>query len=297
MCILLLSSLSCRNIKTNRPGLAFNRRSAIADLINICLIGIMRNNRLRTILEDNYRLFCVPSFIENDPVQIPHRFTRKEDIEISAFLTSTIAWGNRKSIIASASKMMTLMDDSPYEFVMKAGVKEMEQIRSFAHRTFQGIDFTFFIRSLHHIYSRGGGLEKVFTDGYRRDRSVRGALMHFREVFFETEHPLRTLKHVSDVGRNSAGKRLNLFLMWMVRRDKGGVHFGLWRTIPPSALHIPLDVHCGNVARSLGLLTRTQNDWKAVEELTAALREFDPEDPVKYDFALFCMGVNRIIKC
>ncbi len=256
----------------------------------------MQSATLQKLLDGQYRCFNTPSFIENDPIQIPHRFTRKEDIEIAAFLSSTIAWGNRKSIIASASKMMTLMNDHPYEFILGAGTDELRRVETFAHRTFQGIDFSYFIRSLKNIYTRRGGLEEVFTTGYRQNRSVRDALIHFRNIFFEIEHPLRTLKHVSDVSRGSAGKRLNLFLMWMVRPDEQKVHFGLWRGISPSALYIPLDVHCGNVARQLGLLTRTQNDWKAVEELTANLRAFDPDDPVKYDFALFCMGVNRVLK-
>ncbi|HEY1406075.1 MAG TPA: TIGR02757 family protein, partial [Spirochaetota bacterium] len=171
---------------------------------------------------------------------------------------------------------------------------DLLEFKNFAHRTFQGIDLMFFIRSLKNIYMNHGGLENIFTEGYLPEKSVYQSLIHVRNIFFEIEHPLRTMKHISDVSKGSAGKRLNLFLMWMVRHDTQKVHFGLWKSIPSSALYIPLDLHCGNVARKLGLLTRKQNDWKAVEELTGNLRAFDPEDPVKYDFALFCMGVHHV---
>jgi uncharacterized protein (TIGR02757 family) len=252
------------------------------------------DKKIKILLDEQYRCFSTPSFIESDPIQVPHRFKKKEDREIAAFLSSTIAWGNRKSIIASASKMMSLMNDDPYAFVMSAGKRDLKRLEGFAHRTFQDVDFMFFIRSLRNIYLRHGGLETVFTEGYSRTRSIRDALIHFRNIFFEIEHPLRTMKHVSDVARGSAGKRLNLFLMWMVRHDTQKVHFGLWKKIPASALYIPLDLHCGNVARRLGILSRKQNDWKAVEELTANLRAFDPVDPIRYDFALFCMGVYHV---
>jgi len=254
----------------------------------------MSSHRIKALLDEQCSCFNTPAFVESDPIQIPHLYKKKEDIEIAAFLSSTIAWGNRRSIIASASRMMSLMNDDPHAFVMNAGSRDLAKLKGFAHRTFQDVDFVFFIRSLRNIYLNHGGLEAVFTEGYSRTRSIRDALIHFRNVFFEIEHPLRTMKHVSDVGRGSAGKRLNLFLMWMVRHDKQKVHFGLWKKIPASALYIPLDLHCGNVARSLGILTRKQNDWKAVEELTSNLRAFDPDDPVKYDFALFCMGVHHI---
>jgi uncharacterized protein (TIGR02757 family) len=251
-------------------------------------------SNIKTILDEQYGCFNTPSFIESDPIQIPHRFKKREDIEISALLTSTIAWGNRKSIIASASRMMSLMENDPFAFVINSHENDLKKIKGFAHRTFQSIDLIFFIKSLKNIYQNHGGLESVFSTGYKTNRSVRDSLIHFREVFFEIEHPLRTMKHISDVSRGSAGKRLNLFLMWMIRKDVQKVHFGLWKKIPPSALYIPLDVHCENIARRLGLLTRKQNDWKAVEELTAKLRSFDPNDPIKYDFALFCMGVHHV---
>ena len=244
----------------------------------------------RAFLEEKYTFFNRPSFIESDPIQIPHRFSRREDIEISAFLTSQIAWGRRKMIISNADRMMSLMDNSPYEFIMKAEAKDLKKTEGFVHRTFNGGDLLSSINCLRNIYNNHGGLKKVFETAYTSGGSVYTTLAGFRNVFLSTGHSVHYRKHVSDVTRKSAAKRLNLFLMWMCRKDDRGVHFGLW-DIPSSALMIPLDVHCARTARRLGLLVRKQNDWRAVEELTAALRKFDPEDPVKYDFALFGSGV------
>ncbi len=237
-------------------------------------------------------------FIDSDPIQIPHRFVRKEDIEIAGFLTATISWGQRKSIINNANKLMDLMDNSPYDFLMYTSSKsssgeypEWEDIRKFVHRTFNGNDCLFFLKSLQNIYTLHGGLEAVFTKGYRTSGTAFGALQHFRETFLSIPHENRVRKHISDVTANSSAKRLNMFLRWMVRNDEQEVDFGLWENIPASALMLPLDVHTGDVARAYGLLNRKQNDWKAVEEITAILRSFDSSDPIKYDFALFGIGV------
>ncbi|MFV9551302.1 TIGR02757 family protein [Algibacter sp. PT7-4] len=231
-----------------------------------------------------------PKFIESDPIQIPHKFSKKEDIEISGFLTSTIAWGNRKSIINNAYKLMQLLDESPYDFVLNHKKTDLEKLESFVHRTFNGNDCIQFIKSLQHIYKNHGGLEAVFLKHIEAN-SLQNSISKFKSTFFEIEHLQRTQKHVSDPLKNSAAKRINMFLRWMVRNDNAEVDFGIWKSISPSYLSCPLDVHSGNVARKLGLLTRKQNDGKALTELDNALRKLDPTDPVKYDFALFGLGV------
>ena len=249
---------------------------------------MMRNFELKYFLEEKYRQYNTPDFILSDPIQIPHRYSQKEDIEISAFLTASIAWGNRKMIIRNAENIMRIMGNRPYDFLMENDDTDFEEIPHFVHRTFNRTDLIFFFKSLKNIYQNHGGLENVFSK-YPTD--VKKTLSHFREVFFSIPHPDRTSKHISNTAKNSSAKRLNMFLMWMVRNDKRGVHFGIWNKIPTSALKIPLDVHVGNTARSLGLLTRKQNDWASVEELTNNLKEFDKNDPVKFDFALFGLGV------
>jgi uncharacterized protein (TIGR02757 family) len=218
-------------------------------------------------------------------------FSRKNNIEISGFLAATISWGQRTSIIKNAKRLMSLMDNNPYDFIMNANEKDYKCFDGFCHRTFNSDDTVCFLKALANIYQKHGGLEKFFTKEFIRSKDIRQCLTLFRNVFFELPHPDRTRKHLADISRGASAKRLNMFLRWMVRRDNKGVDFGLWRQIEPSALYIPLDLHTGNVARSLGLLYRKPNDWKAVEELTACLRNFDADDPVKYDFALFGMGV------
>ena len=245
---------------------------------------------IKALLDDAVIRYNQPDFIGNDPVQIPHRFTRKEDIEIAGFLAASISWGQRKTILKNASYLMDLMDNSPCDYVLEG--KNFEQFNRFVHRTFSGTDCMFFLRSLQNIYQNHGGLEQVFTRGFRQEKTIFGALKNFRQVFLEVPHESRARKHLSDVTTNSAAKRLNMFLRWMVRCDDREVDFGLWKGIPASALMLPLDVHTGDVSRALGLLHRKQNDWKAVEEITGILRTFDPADPIKYDFALFGMGVN-----
>lgn len=229
-------------------------------------------------------------FITNDPIQIPHRFVRKEDIEIAGFLVSSIAWGNRKSIIKNGFRLLEWMENAPFQFLMET--EDFAVFNSFVHRTFNGADCIFFLKSLQNIYKNYGGLESVFTNGFQESGTVFGAINYFRSIFLEFPHEKRSEKHVSNVLSNSAAKRINMFLRWMVRKDENWVDFGLWQNIPMAALMLPLDVHTGNISRDFGLLKRKQNDWKAVEEITEILRKFDPLDPVKYDYALFGLGVN-----
>jgi uncharacterized protein (TIGR02757 family) len=244
----------------------------------------------KQLLDRKAKQYNCREFIDTDPIQIPHRFSRKEDIEIAGLLTATIAWGQRKSIINNADRLMRLMDNAPYDFVCNAQESELVGLEHFVHRTFNGKDCRFFIESLRNIYHNHNGLEAVFTKGYQAEGSVFAALHYFREVFLAVPHEQRVQKHLSDVTANSSAKRLNMFLRWMVRQDTTGVDFGLWKEIPMSALMLPLDVHTGDVARAYGLLSRKQNDWKAVEEITAILRQFDTHDPIRYDFALFGIG-------
>ncbi len=246
---------------------------------------------LKELLERKYNQYNNISFIETDPVSIPHKFSRKEDIEISGFLVSVISWGNRIAILKSANLMMDLMDSEPYNFIMGASEKEFKRFENFVYRTFNSDDMLFFIYSMRNVYKNRGGLEKIFEDSFNKSGNVRDAISSVRFVLLETEHLKRTEKHIANPVKGSAAKRINMFLRWMVRKDNNGVDFGLWKKIPVSSLMCPLDVHSGNVARKLGLLKRKQTDWKAVEELTDNLRKFDSEDPVKYDFALFGMGV------
>lgn len=250
----------------------------------------MNAEELRSFLDEKVIQYNNPDFIESDPVQIPHLFSQKEDIEIAGFLAATIAWGNRKMIISNAKKMITFMGNSPYDFVMNHKEHHLEDLESFVHRTFNGIDFTTFIKALRNIYQNHGGLEAVFAK-HQQEAGMQNAIHEFKKVFFEIEHQSRTHKHVSDPLAGSAAKRINMYLRWMVRNDNAGVDLGIWKTISTATLSCPLDVHSGNVARKLGILTRKQNDGKALAELDAQLRLMDKNDPVKYDFALFGLGV------
>ncbi|GAA4885488.1 TIGR02757 family protein [Flaviramulus aquimarinus] len=245
---------------------------------------------LKDFLDRKVEQYNNPKFIESDPIQIPHLFTKKEDIEISAFLTATIAWGNRKSIINNANKLMHLLDNAPFDFVINHQKNDLEKLQPFVHRTFNGHDCIQFIKSLQYIYKNYNGLESVFTKHAEKD-SLQKSISKFKTAFFEIKHLPRTQKHVSDPLKNSAAKRINMFLRWMIRNDKTGVDFGIWESLSPSQLSCPLDVHSGNVARKLNLLKRKQNDGKALFELDTSLRKLDKNDPVKYDFALFGLGV------
>ena len=254
----------------------------------------MNFEELKDYLDFKAGQYNNPNFIESDPIQIPHRYKIKEDIEISGFLTSTIAWGNRKMIINSATKMMDAMGNNPYDFVMNATNNQIDAIDNIVHRTFNSEDFRYFIKSLRNIYDNHGGLENVFSANNSID--LQNRISEFKKIFFELDHPLRTTKHISDPLKGSSSKRINMFLRWVSRKDTNGVDFGIWNSVSPSELSCPLDVHSGNVARALGILNRKQNDQKALIELDEALRKFDPTDPVKYDFALFGLGVFEGIK-
>jgi uncharacterized protein (TIGR02757 family) len=250
----------------------------------------MLSAELKELLDFKHEQYNIPAFIENDPISIPHMFSVKEDIEIAGFLTATIAWGQRTTIIKNAKEMFERMDWAPYDFIKNHSIGDLRAFATFKHRTFNSADCNFFIESLRNIYLNYNGLENIFTTP-GRDINLYKNLSVFREVFFSLPYESRTLKHVSNVEQGSAGKRLNMFLRWMVRNDKKGVDFGIWKTISPANLYLPLDVHTANASRKLGLLTRKNNDWKAVFEVTRNLRLLDPNDPIKYDFALF--GLSR----
>ncbi len=250
----------------------------------------MNKSELKSFLDEKVNIYNHPNFIDTDPIQIPHLFALKEDIEIAGFLVAIIAWGNRKSIITNGHRLVGIMGNSPIDFVMNFTEKNSESLSPFVHRTFNNEDLFYFLKALQNIYKNHGGLEKVFVNYSEKD-SMQAAIHHFKKTFFELPHLSRTQKHISDPFKNSAAKRINMFLRWMVRNDNAGVDFGIWKNISPSKLSCPLDVHSGNVARKLNLLKRKQNDGKALAELDISLRKLDPKDPVKYDFALFGLGV------
>ena len=250
----------------------------------------MKKDEIKAFLEEKVQQYESFDFIEVDPILIPHQFSQKEDIEISGFLAATIAWGNRKSIINNAQKMMALMDQAPYDFIINHKEDDLERFEGFVHRTFNADDLRYFVKALRYIYQEHQGLEQLFTR-YATAQSLQRAIHQFKQVFFSLPHQQRTQKHVSDPLKGSAAKRLNMYLRWMVRSNKNGVDFGLWKSLHPRQLSCPLDVHSGNVARKLQLLQRKQNDWKALAELDTALRQMDAEDPVKFDYALFGLGV------
>ncbi len=250
----------------------------------------MTNEALKSFLDNKAAFYNEKWFVLDDPISIPHQFTRKEDIEIIAFLTATLAWGQRKMILKKCAELVRLMDNSPYEFIMHVDDAQLMRFNKFVYRTFNGTDALYFLCALKEVYTHSGGLESIFTDGYKKYGHIKGTLQYFRDVFMSFQPMPRTSKHVANTAKGASAKRLNMFLRWMVRAD-GIVDFGLWKDIPQSALMIPLDVHVGNVARELGILHRKQNDWQSVEELTKQLRLFRPSDPAYYDFALFGLGV------
>ena len=229
-----------------------------------------------------------PAFIAPDPISIPHRFQRREDIEIAAFFAATLAWGRRPTILAKCGELLTRMDDAPHQFITQHQDHDLRRLEGFCHRTFCDTDLLYFVHWLRHWYAEHSSLEDAFLLG----ATPRERLENFQRQFFSLpDAPARTAKHVATPARKSACKRLNMLLRWLVRRDDRGVDFGLWTRLAPADLIIPIDVHVERVARGLGLLTRPAVDWQAAEELTAALRRFDPLDPVRYDFALFGLGV------
>jgi uncharacterized protein (TIGR02757 family) len=254
----------------------------------------VESSEVYEILEEYHDYFNRRGFIEGDPISVPYQYEKQEDREIAGFISASLAWGQRPVIIRNANLLLESMPDGPHEFLMTAYDFQVESFDEFKHRTFNGTDCIFFLKSLQNIYRNHGGLMGVFYEGFELYGNIPDTIRHFRNIFFSIPFPGRTLKHVPDLDKGAAGKRLNMFLRWMVRQDDRGVDFGYWDKIPPSALYIPLDLHSGRVARELGLLKRKQNDWRAVNELTQKLREFDRRDPVKYDFALF--GLSAIGK-
>ncbi len=246
---------------------------------------------IQSLLDEKFNLYNRFEFIETDPISIPHQFNLKNDIEIAGFLTALISWGNRKAILKSASYLMRLMENSPFDFITNASTIEFKRLERFVYRTFNGDDLLFLLYALRDIYLNRGGMETITTESFSKNGTIIQVITALRNDLLKTEHLPRSEKHLANPERGSAAKRINMFLRWMVRHDSRGIDFGIWKEIPASALMCPLDVHSGNVARKLGLLTRKQNDWKAVEELTGNLRMYDRNDPVKYDFALFGMGV------
>lgn len=248
-----------------------------------------KTKSLKDFLDAKVDHYNQPSFISNDPVSIPHLFSKKQDIEIAGFFAATFAWGNRATIIRKSTGLMQLMRMRPYEFCLAPDDATLEQMSHFRHRTFNGTDLLYFIDLLHHHFSRNESLETAFT---MHGDTVEEMLTGFHHYFLSLEHvPPRTSKHVATPERNSSCKRLNMFLRWMVRNDEKGVDFGIWKNISPSQLICPLDLHVARVARRLKILNRKQTDWQAALELTSFLQTLDRDDPAKYDFALFGLGV------
>lgn len=248
---------------------------------------------IKALLDQKHDQFNNPAFIASDPVSIPHQFHKNEDIEISGFLTAIIAWGNRAAILKSADQLMSRLGGEPFHFIMHASEDEIADLKSFYYRTFQGEDAVSFVYGLRHIYQNFGGLHTLFSTEWNKGNGIEGGLRQLRKCFFTREAPARSYKHLASIEKGASCKRLNMYLRWMIRQDKRGVDFGIWSDIPASALYLPLDVHTGNVARKLNLLQRKANDWKAVEEVTQNLRKMDSSDPIKYDFALFGMGIEK----
>ncbi|NSW45053.1 MAG: TIGR02757 family protein [Bacteroidales bacterium] len=251
------------------------------------------NSKLKILLDVYFERYNQPDFITDDPIQVPHSFSKKEDIEIAAFFTCIMAWGKRKQIINNAYKLMAIMNNSPFDYIMSFNNEMLQQLSNFKHRTINGNDIVNLVLALKHIYKNQGGLESFFTQEFKKNNNLFDSLTLLYDFVLNYTQDRHTTKHISNVKNNSAAKKLNLFLRWMVRKDANGVDFGLWQNIPISSLYIPLDVHVSEMARHLGLLTRMQNDWKAVVELTQNLRQFDQNDPIKYDYALFGMGLER----
>ncbi|MCR9288370.1 MAG: TIGR02757 family protein [Bacteroidetes bacterium] len=248
---------------------------------------------LKEFLDEQVERFNQPDFIKDDPIQIPHQFSKKQDIEITAFWVSMLAWGQRKTIINKSLELIELMDGAPYDFMKNHQESDRKRFLDFKHRTFQATDTLYFLEFLQHYYQNHDSLELAFSTHLSdKDEHIGNALINFHDSFFSLPNaPQRTRKHIATPTRKSSCKRLNMFLRWMVRDDDKGVDFGIWKAIKPRQLLMPLDVHVERVAKRFGLLERKQTDWKAVIELTEKLRTFDDRDPVKYDFALFGVGV------
>jgi uncharacterized protein (TIGR02757 family) len=252
----------------------------------------MQSDTIKAFLEKHYAMFNRTEFIAEDPIIIPHRFSKKEDIEIAGFFSAILAWGQRKTIIAKANELMHRMDNAPFDFITTASERELSGLIGFKHRTFNGDDCLWFATSLKSIYLQDEGLEKIFSLGFSQGGAYAAIELLF-STMTSTSHLPRSEKHLARPSKGSAAKRINMFLRWMVRIDNHGVDFGLWKNIPKADLICPLDLHSGRTARALGLISRPANDWIAATELTMNLKKFDPIDPVKYDFALFGAGIHK----
>lgn len=250
----------------------------------------MTSKELQSFLDEKVELYNRPKFIATDPINIPHQFQKKEDIEIAGFLIATIAWGNRRSILKNGEKLLQILDHEPHDFILNHTKNDLKTCDGFVHRTFNAEDLKYFLTALKSLYQKYKSLEDIFAK-HLPEKNLQESIHYFKQEFFSLPHQKRTEKHVSDPLKKSAAKRINMYLRWMVRQDSKGVDFGLWTKISPSQLSCPLDVHSGRVARKLGLLKRKQNDAKAVLELDNNLKKLDSKDPVKYDFALFGLGV------
>jgi uncharacterized protein (TIGR02757 family) len=249
---------------------------------------------IKYFLDQKAEYYNQPSFIKDDPISIPHLFSKKQDIEIMGLWAAVLAWGQRVTIINKCKELVLLMDNSPYDFIMNHQENDLKLFLKFKHRTFNSTDTLYFIEFFKNYYSKNTSLENAFTkDVNSKSLNIEQGLINFHELFFSLEDfPERTRKHISTPAKKSACKRLNMFLRWMVRKDDTGVDFGIWKKIKPSQLICPCDVHVDRVARKLGLITRKQTDWHTAVELTENLKKLDPADPVKYDFALFSLGVE-----
>jgi uncharacterized protein (TIGR02757 family) len=278
---------------------------------------------LKDFLDHKVEQYNRPNFITNDPICIPHRFSKKQDVEIAAFFAAILAWGQRKTIINKCTELFQRMDNEPYDFMLNHSDDDLKRLLNFKHRTFNDTDLLYFVSFFKHHYEQSDSLESaflapepIFREEYLTEKTSKAkkryassacmlaefeqippaerALNHFRSYFFSLpDFPRRTIKHVSSPLQKSTCKRLNMFLRWMVRKDNKGVDFGIWNTIKPADLICPCDVHVDRVARKLGLISRKQTDWQTAVELSAELSKFDPIDPVKYDFALFGLGVEE----
>lgn len=250
---------------------------------------------LKDFLDQKVAEFNQPDFIPLDPISIPHRFSKKQDIEIAGFIAAVLAWGQRKTIINKCLELFEMMDNAPYDFMLNHKEQDLKPFLQFKHRTFNDIDTLYFIEFFRWFYRNHKSLEEAFILGWTQETDIMEKLLvNFHHFFFQLpDAPRRTRKHIATPDRKAACKRINMFLRWMVRSDDKGVDFGIWKTIKPYQLFCPCDLHVDRVGRKLGLITRKQTDWQTAVELTERLREFDPEDPVKYDFALFGLGVEE----
>lgn len=254
---------------------------------------MVKDAALIRFLNDKVKSYNRPFFIKDDPIAVPHFFSKQQDIEIAGFFAAIFAWGIRTTIINKSRELMSLMDNAPHDFCLHHSDSDLKKLLSFKHRTFNATDLLYFVSFFKEHYSHHPSLETAFSQWIKKDdEDVENALNGFYNYFFSLPHvPSRTLKHIASPAKKSACKRINMFLRWMVRRDNAGVDFGIWKTISPAQLVIPLDLHVARVAGNFKLMYREQADWQAAKELTKVLRKFDPKDPCKYDFALFGLGV------